>query len=362
MRYTLWLDDDRGNHLALLDQFISINYVRVVNGVGAWSISLPGRFDWHLLDVDRRVEIWREVNGSIRLQTVGLIRKINFEDDETGLTTITISGPDINDLLRRRIVAYYAGSAQAHKSGHGDDVMKSVVRENLGESAAPERRLGYGFSVQPDLGLGPIIEKSFAWRNVLDALVEIADACRSAGVSVYFDIVPTSPTTFEFRTFTPYRGNDHSITSSSPVRLGVEFGTLVTPSYNVDHNDEANYIYAGGQGEGSERTIVEVYDTSRIGISIWNRCERFVDARNEKTEEGVRTAANEALDRGLPRRRFSGKIVDAPGCRFGIEWDFGDCLTAVYLGSQYTAMVRAVQVAVSSDGQETVSAWLETEV
>jgi hypothetical protein len=241
-------------------------------------------------------------------------------------------------------------------------MMKVIVRENMGASAVAARDLtANGFSVQVDLSLGPSMSKAFAWRNVLTVLQEIADAAKIAGTAVYFDIVPTSDTTCEFQTFANIRGNDHSATSAQPVTIGVEFGSLATPAYEEDRSAEANYVYAGGQGEGASRVIVEVSDSTRIGASVWNRQEVFADARNEDTTDKVTAVARAALKAGEPTKRFSGNVVDTPGCRYGIEWGFGDKLTATYLGAQYTAMIKAVTVGVDSNGNETITARLDAE-
>jgi len=359
MSHEIWLSDANGTRLTLLESVISFAYARVVNGIGAFSITLPNTFSGGMIQTDGRVEFWRDG----RLQTAGLIRKMNYADDAKGLTTLVVGGVDMNDLLRRRIVAYAAGSVQASKSGHADDVLKAIVRENLGASATATRAwTGAGLTVQADVGLAPTMEKGFSWRNVFDVVKEIADSSATAGTPLYFDIVPLvglASTPFEFRTYITRRGLDHSATSATPVVIGVEFGTLATPSRDEDHADERNYIYAGGQGEGAAREIVEVSDLARIGISPFGRCEDFADARNESTTAGVTEAANAALRDGRPHKTFGGNIVDSLSCRYGIEWDFGDTLTATYLGAQYTAMIKALTIAVDATGKETIAARLE---
>ena len=65
-------------------------------------------------------------------------------------------------VLSGRVVAYPAGHAQANQTDQADDLMRAVVRYNLGSSATT----GNGrkatasidsalFSVQADVGLGP---------------------------------------------------------------------------------------------------------------------------------------------------------------------------------------------------------------
>jgi hypothetical protein len=362
MTYQLVLSDATGNRFALLERTLGFRYSRVINGAGAWSLTLPQSFDRSLFLVDGRVEFWRSGTDKLPLQLemVGLLRHPQYPTDQNGLLSNIIAGPDVNDLLRRRRVAWPAGSTQARKTDQIDDMMKAIVRENLGWAAGTGRNLSdFPLTVQADVGLGPVTTKDFAWRKVMDVLRELADEAMAKGTPVYFDIVPTTPTTFEFQTFVNQRGIDHSMTGASPVVVGVDFGTLEAPSYEVDYSQEENYIYGGGKGEGDARGMVEVWDAGRIGASPWNRCEGFADARSAGSDNSIRAAADAALQAGRPKRKFGGTLVDTPGCRYGIEWGFGDKVTATYLGQQFTAMITAVTVSVDGNGKETVSARLE---
>src|SRR3972149_1129097 len=102
--WELWLTDNTGNvRLALLDMFLSFQYVRVQNEVGAWFVELPGDFDEKLIAVDGRVEFWRGLgSGTLSLDYVGFIRRHRIELGDNGLETLTISGPDAEEPLARR--------------------------------------------------------------------------------------------------------------------------------------------------------------------------------------------------------------------------------------------------------------------
>ncbi len=355
------LSNSSGLRLASLESAREINYTRVLNGIGVCKIMLPENFDTSPLAVDGRLEVWRAPEGQHQsLGFYGLVRRWVSETDENGLTSLAVYAMHLNELLKRRIIAYAAGSAQANKTAKLDDMMKAIVRENLGSLANANRDWSaQGFSVQADLGLGPTKTKGFAWRNVLMVLQELSDTAVNEGTPIYFEIIYTSPTSFEFQTFLNVRGMDHSLTSAQPVVVGVEFGTLAQPSLDSDYGEEVSHVYAGGQQEEAARTIVEVSDTAREGTSPFNRREGFADARNESTTAGVTAAAQAALQAGRPVRRFGGNIIDTPGARYGIEWDFGDKVTTSYRGLQYTALIRAITVSVDAQGNERVAARLE---
>jgi hypothetical protein len=330
-KHQVWLANDAGTRIKLLKDLIELEYVRTVNEVGRCAVVLQGDFDTSLFDVDYRLGIWRKPESGVYSLDTGimaLVRYWQFATDQDGLTTIKLIGVDLNDLLRRRIVAYYAGQSQTSVTNQADDMMKDIVRQNLGSGATDYNSdtardiSSLNFSVQPDLTLGPSITKKFAWQNMLRILQDIAETSRSAGTELYFDVVPTSETTFEFQTFVTQRGTDRTWPSgTNPLIFGLEFGNLSQPTLEVDRLSEVNYVYGGGQGEEDLRDIRTVSDSTRLNASQWNRCEAFADARNcaKDSTACVDAAANDLLSAGRPRKRFSGTLLDTPATRYGVE-------------------------------------------
>ena len=137
-------------------------------------------------------------------------------------------------------------------------------------------------------------------------------------------------------------------------------GNLQTPSLEYDYTEEVNYVYSGGQGEESDRNIQQVYDSTRYGVSQWNRCEAFTDARNEEEDDGVREAGRAALEEGRPRQRFSGVPIDTAATRFGKDWNWGDKVRARYRDEEFDAIIWAVSIS-RDDSGETIQARLDYE-
>lgn len=366
-RWELWLDDPLGNRLSLLNKSVVEFWLsRVLNDIGEFQTVLRGNFDQSLLLEDGLIEFWRApAGGALRWVGVGKVRKILFSDNENGKEIITVSGPDGIDLLQTRIVAYAAGSAQAEKTGPADDLLKAIVRENMGSMATDSVRnlTELGLSVAADLGLAPSVTKAFAHKPVLSVLQEISAASREKGTGLYFDVVPSDlpngAVTFEFRTYTGQRGVDRSSNSNNPIYFGKKWKNLTNPVLEYDYLNEWNYVYAGGQGEGAGRKIIEVLDAGRIGNSPWNRREKFVDARNEMTDPGVTARGQSELSAGRPRVRFSGDLLDSRTARYGIDWEFGDRASIEYQGRQIDGMIRTVRLGKAKDGVEIIEARIE---
>ena len=369
-KYELWLTDDRGNRLDLLDEVESFSWTRVINDIGRCRIVLKGGFDRSLLARDNRIEVWRAPApaSDLRLENIFLIRRPIIATSSVGLQRQTIFAMSPTELLSRRIVAFATGSSESSKTDLVDDMMKEIVDENLGSSAGVD---DFGasrsfdasfFTIQADAGTGPSITKSFAWRNVLVVLQDLSDAAREAGTEVYFAVVPTSVTTFEFQTFIDQPGQDRRLPAGSgPILFSLGQGNIEVPVLEDDFEDEVNYVYGGGQGEAVARDIQEVRDLDRINASIWNRRESFRDSRHEATSAGVTDEAEIRLIEGRPKRRFSANLLSVEGARYGLDWDFGDRITVEYLKEQFNALIKVVSVSVDSNGLETVTGRLEVE-
>jgi hypothetical protein len=358
----VWLSTDAGTRLKLLHDFESLEYVLSLHEVGACTITLPDTFDTALLRADRRIEVWRQpTDGALQLEDVYFLRRWVDATDNTGRRTISLTGYSGLYLATSRIIASVAGSDGATKSDTADDMLKDFVYESLGGSAIAARQAGTAsLSIEADASAAGSITYAAAWQNVGGVLRDLAQAADAAGTAVYYGMVPVSTTQWQFRTRITQLGQDHTFPDGvNPVLLGVEYGNLASPALEWDYTDEVTYVYAGGPGEGTDREVVEVEDTTRSGRSLFGRREAFADARGAASTAAITAVANARLAEGKPRLRFTGSIVDTPGTRYGLAWRWGDRVTATYQGQQYDCLIRAVRVRVDGTGGETIDARLE---
>jgi hypothetical protein len=376
-RYELWLTDDTGLRItdrrgrSYLKSFLNLTASRAVNAIGRFTLEVPAGFDDNLLKPDRMIQVWRApTGGRLGLWRVYFLRRWIFET-RGGEESVILSGPDTNDLLRRRIVAAYAASAQADKTDLADDMMKEIVTEAIADGVAPTpdagSRVWSDLSIAGDLGDGPTITKGFSFDPLLTAsgqgvLPALAKAARVAGTEVFFDIVPNvvsgSSITFQFRTYTGQPGQD---VTGQGVLFDQQRGNMRNPRLEYDYTEEENYIYAAGQGVTDTRNVQQVYDSARDLASQWNRCEGHADARNQTADNGVREAGRAALEDGRPRIRFQAEPVDTTGTRFGRDWDFGYKVRSRYRNVEFDTIIRAVTISVDGNGTEDVRARLEHE-
>ena len=363
--YELWLTDDTGTRIELLENWQRLEYVITYTPGKAGVIKAElTDIDPSWLQPDRLLYLYRRPEGGrLTLEQAAFLRRWRWEDDGSGELVATLWGIGANELLLRRIVAYYAGSDEAQKTDNADDMAKAVVTENLlTDSDYSGSVTGRAFdsnylTVQANSSDGPSITKGFSWRKVSRVLADIAEASRGNGTALYYRMTPTPEGAFEFRTHTTRPGLDRRWPDgSNPLLFGVKFGNLSNMSYEVDYTGEENYVYAGGKGDESDRTIATASDTDRINKSAWNRREGFSNASYQQSG-AVTAAANERLAEHRPRARFRADFLNTPETPYGgiNGWHAGDEVTAVVRdGLHVDCVIEAVHVSVDDDGAEDV--------
>jgi hypothetical protein len=375
-KYELWLTDDYGRRIAdsqghsYLKQFHALTASRALGEIGRFTLRVPLSFDKSLLKPDRMIQVWRRpTGGRLGLWRIYFLRRWRFIS-RGGNRTVELAGPCQNELLRRRIVAAYTGSAQAKKSDFADDMMKAFVSEALSDAAAPTPTAGTrawpSLTVQADLGDGPSIDRSVEFNQLLTTsgggvLTSIAKASREAGTEVFYDVRPKvltgSSISFEFHTWTINEVRD----VSDSVVFDESAGNMIDTELEYDYSEEQNYIYSAGQGEAADRNVQQVYDEARYSVSQWARCEGYMDAASESTNAGVIALGRSRLAEGRPKIRFSGTPVDTRGTRFGKDWDIGYRVGAKAEEITFDHLIRAVTLVVDEDGRDEIRTRLEYE-
>lgn len=368
--YEIRLSTDRSERLLILgqSQWSSFTTTRVINGIGTLELVLPaGVIDPALYRRDYLVSILRSVDGAPPIllhDQVYFLRIVDLADDPNGIETDTLHGHDCNDLLRRRCIAYYTKSAQAEKTAPADNMIKAIVRENLGATAsdyAGGAARGIAANVlviDTDTSLGPSISRAFAWRGpMIDTLRDIADSSRQQGTYLAFDLTATPGAPLAFRTFIGQRGIDRR---NQMIALSVETGTLTSPQIRFDYSDEKTAIYAGGQGEESDRIVQTAVDAARSGLSRYGRIEDFISSQGS-TDATVLADARAQLVAKRPRISFTAQFTDSPAVQYGRDILFGDQVRAAYRGMTFDCRIDAVGVSVGSDGRETIDIQLRSE-
>lgn len=354
-----------------LDQVIRCVYARTVNNIGEMTLTLPDIYPSGIFQRDTRIYVQRSVAGKplvVDLETCWLVQDIAKTLNSEGLATLTLRCVDTIAILSYYIVPYNANNTAVPgslKLQAMDDMMKAIVRENMGSLASDTtRNLGGYLAVQADSTQAPVLKKEFSKRVVLDVLREIAEASFESGTYLAFDIVLTNPSTgqLEFRTYVQQRGEDHRFPGGSPpLVLDTETDILADVSSDEKHADEKTYVYVGGQGLGNIRPVVTASDPVRIGASAFGRREIFVDDNNTDDVTVLQTDADLALKKHNVIREITATLNDQATVIRGIDWDYGDFLTASYAGQTFDVHADKIAVTLTEAGEDKTSVVLKSE-
>lgn len=155
---------------------------------------------------------------------------------------------------------------------------------------------------------------------------------------------------------------------NNTVIFSQSYSNLYRTTYNMSKKDYTNVAYVAGEGEGTARKIIEVYQPDKEDLKDnfyekgWYRNETFIDARDlQKEQDGkILTDAEyqELLkQRGLEKLKehivfetYDGTIVTESGTRYVYRKDFdiGDFVTTVdtEIGANVTAQLTSVTVSI----------------
>ena len=366
--HEIWLTTPTGTRITNLSDNLGGYFARVSNKRAPCMVRLPGNFKWReLLAPDRMIQFWRQPLGrSMSLFRSYFIGAWEPATDVEGNTVITVWGYDANDLLYRRIVAAYQGESESTATDEeADDLMKRIAIDMLSDAIAPTPDAGTRalslLTVQGDQTKGPQLTRSFEWDKVIEELVEIAQASKTEGNEVFFDIVESNVTTnsiaFEFRTKTGQPGQN----VSDRVVFSQENKSLTVPRLLIDYRDSVNYAYGVGQGDGTDAEVQQVSDAKLYGASIWARREGYAYAGGEEEGNGVREAARALVAEGRPDRTFSAKTVDRDGTRLGRDYGWGDKVRAKAFGLEFDCILRKTVIFIDQDAKERIDQRLEFE-
>jgi hypothetical protein len=361
---TFRLADPSGNHLIEIAAYHSYNYVLncAPGNVGVLELELPRSFNTNLLMRDGRIGPWRAINGRAPYNDNGAqftIETLRYRSTYTFLRAYHMTG-----LVGRRIIAYAAGSSYALKAAtFADNQIKAFWNENAGSAISSADRDGVEtqadvsayVTTQANQSLGASVAKAAARRNLLAVAQELCEASATAGTYMTFEILAPSESTLELRTYTTQRGVDRRASSSSPLILREQAGTLENAELEIDYHDEKTFVVAGGQGEGTARLIATALDTTRMAVSPFGRIEDFADMSNVADTASLQDDADAGLRYGRPIVSFTGDLIETGVATRGIQFDLGDMLTAEdpQTHQQYDVRLDRVSESMDSNGRKT---------
>jgi hypothetical protein len=350
--YRLDVYDTSGDKLAELTDFWELTYNRTVNGAGLVYFELPEdhRILTHLAD-QWQFEVWRKPKGkSWGREITGVYRKL--EDDRKQIFRTKLTCPGLLTMLGWRSVMWAAGTANrsVFTSAAAETIAKTLVSYNAGADATVANgRLCVGtlsgLSVAADAGGGNTLDWYCAFSNLLKTLQNL-----SLVGGGDFDLVKTSPTTYEFRWYPGQLGDD----KTGDVTFSMAKGNMANPVYIDDRMDVKTIAVVGGSGTGAARNF-EVQTSSEYDADD-NHMEIFVDARNVTTAAGLTARGDQELEKHAIQPGLTFDVLQTKQSLYGVHYDLGDLVKVIdpKTGTSYQMKIESVAVSIGKGGEEKI--------
>ena len=151
--------------------------------------------------------------------------------------------------------------------------------------------------------------------------------------------------------FELYRGLNHSITQSDRERVIFSDGFANLDSATYEENDQVykTVCYVGGQGEGSDRTIVEVGATDSTGLERRESFLSATDVRNDNISDSqyrdaLKQRGNAALANAIMASSFDATVNPNGNFRYLEDYDLGDIVTVQKEAYGVTQNLRITEI------------------
>lgn len=321
-----------GRRIQQITSFKRGEFISNMNNIGTWLMEFDSQIaDMDIFEWQGGIAVYR--NGSVYYKG----RTVSIEDIDTDLPTgsLIVWGTDYLGYLDTRIVPPvplgppYTSSQYSSKSGAACDIIKAYMRDNIG-SLAKVSRLINPLTVALDDGLGGATFGKARFDNLLELVADIA----VRGGDVGFRFIGN-----DFRTYIP-------VDKTAAVVFSRDRGNLKRYSRKVTM-PEANYIVAGGTGEGVARDFQEA--GNQESINIYGRLEWFYDYRNASSSELYDAMAGK-LDEMSDKLSISLELADTDGSRWLTDYQLGDKVTVKLPNQTYAEKIRAEKLTLDAKG------------
>lgn len=293
--------------VGIVDDFSSLQWHRKYSEPGSFELHCPIT-EANTALLHRGYLVWKK--GA---KEAGVIEDLKLEETAKK-AEITAKGRFLSSYMDRRLIRpFYAC--------YGKKAELAIREIYSNAEGIPQVELG-------ELnGYTETVTFQATYQNLLAKVEEIC-----AGMATGFRFRPDFVAKKIY--FDLYRGLDHSIAQSDRERVIFSDSYQNLNSATYEENDQVykNVCYVGGQGEGSNRTIVTVGDDSLKGLDRREVFLSAIDVRNDDISEAeyrdaLKQRGNAALESAKMAASFDSSVEPNGNFIYGEDYDLGDIVT-----------------------------------
>ncbi|MGK5496396.1 siphovirus ReqiPepy6 Gp37-like family protein [Streptomyces sp. URMC 125] len=371
MGYRIEVRDRNLNRIGEIDTWLRLDFTVRFSEAGYWQLLIKdGTEQAKLIDKGGGIAIYQDgVDKPLLTGQVYEFQKYWTTQQHPDTGSVYIGGSCDNQLAFDRLAfpdpflpvpEQYKGRDTRAARGPAGRAVWWELDKALGPGALADRRVP-----GVELGDGPMIGDEVSDSLRYDVIgPKILEWCKTKKVGYRFVWNPNTKK-IELDIYTPRD-------LSKDVRFSTELGNLREYIYTLSSPKVTRAIVAC-QGEGSERYIYQKIDSA--SEAEWGVIkEAFVDRRDlaiktdkatgkpvkanadmtdqefQEALKAVEDAADTALKEGEKNGNFQIYPIDTPQCAFGRDYFVGDIVTVIADGTEYSDIVREVNITVDNDG------------
>ena len=211
-----------------------------------------------------------------------IIENIEINEDKE---QITVKGRDIKSIIERRVIVPPINQAYDKHSGNAESIIKHYINVSCVNPIDTTRKIS-NLTIAANKNRGLSMSWESRYKN-LQSEVELISVSGEIGWFIYIDI-EQQKLVFDVEVGVNRSANQEI---NSRVIFSSEFDNISNSIHTVNTINYRNIAYVGGQGEGTEREVIEVKKSNASGLK---RREIFIDARDISDSENLN-------DRGLAK-------------------------------------------------------------
>jgi len=323
--WIIYIRDRELNRYAEVDDYRKFEVTLKFNDIGKWSLEIDRRSKnlVPLMTPGFGIQVMNRTTKEMLFS--GYIDERDYSWDATN-DTLTVNGWDDNKLLDWRLSCPspgesfppYTVQAFDQRSGVASTVIRAYVNANLGPGAVASRQWP-GVIMGTDPIVGSTIQGKLRWTKLLPDMQGLA----IAGGGLGFRCIQVD-SNIQFQVYMPKD-------KTADVKFSVHLGNLVGGKVKTV-SPEATYVYVGGDGEGTARKIREGKDDG--AHQTWGRREVFEDNSGTNNDTELDQKIKESLADKSEQAEFEVQITDTEALKFGVDYNLGDKVTAIFVGSE----------------------------
>ena len=387
------LYDCNGNYIKTISTFLSIEYGRQKNQIGAATLVLPGSIeDINDYTEDCMIELFRYNRGRFEVvgETIWIFQSLKYDVKNNCDEILELVFMDTISILTRRYNMWLLHTNPvptldypSHTNRACSDTILQLYNHNFGintqlpiasmnqDLPPPVVLVGIGAANRQITAISanslpvtlesPIVPMETAWKEVLASMIEAANISENAGIPIWFDIVYTAGAkntigSFTFQIWEKNRGTIQDLT------FGSEYGNLENTTYVLDFSGKKNVIVAiGDELLDSDPALDEVMTGLALGRDyldcLFHGKELVVEQRKTTDDSSYETNAlssyaKSQLYANKEIRKITGDIINIEGQSFFTDFAYGDVVSVFFKGQEFLAEINKFSVKVDEKGED----------